>query len=989
MRFHLRGFLVLIGILLINSLALAQFDVGRITGTVFDPTGAVVAGATVTIKNVGTGRETTAKSDSSGTFAASSLLNGTYVVSATAKGFGTVTSATVNLNVGATVNLEMRLPLGAEKTEITVTGTTSTVQTGSTEIGNTLNNRQIENLPLNGRDIMDYIALTPGAVTTAGFGQTSLNGAELSFTGLNTLLDGADATRIDTNATVTTMGRQLSRITRASVDSIAEIRILNTGYSAEYGRSIGTVVNLITKSGTNEFHGGLFEYLRNEKLNARNFFEYTPKKQPFKLNQFGGNIGGPLIKDKLFFFANYEAVRQGITNSFITTTLSAQERAKFVSSMANVVNHLVDLPPNPGVVPGTNGKLVYYAASLITRQREDTASIKIDHMISDRDRWNFRYNVNDSDTLVPIGVNKGQIAANPARNQLIRLDYNHIFSPTMINDFGIAVNRVITHSEPGGDGIPMFSNFENTGAMPGPALFDVLSPQTSFQFLESLTKIKGAHTVKVGADIRRQRSNRWLGQQDILTYGSLADLENNQAFALTRLGYPLLGFRSTNYDFYAMDDWKVTPRFTLNLGLRYEYNSVWKEANNRVSNFDFVHQVLLPPGAPMYKGDFNNFAPRLGFSYDPFGKGKTVIRAYGGIFYLPMLMGVVNSLPANNFPNLSVTVFDIGGFGYPAPAVLPELAKRNVQTFAPTSRDSYTVQWNLNVQQEIAPQTTLEVAYSANRGIHLSAGAAFAGLTMNNIDVDTGERPYPNWGDERILGNMLSSWYHSMQVALRRRTSRFMFDVNYAWSHTIDNTVNVFGAFQDSRNIGLDWGNGDTDVRHVLTADAMYELPNLHSSSSVANKLLSGWNAGTILQARSGLPVNVMLRPGVFVADPIRPDYVVGQSIRAANYDTPDHQLNSAAFAAPAGRNGNLARNAARGPRFLQWDVSLMKNTNLSERFKLQFRSDFFNILNHPNFANPDSILANPTFGRSLSTPNNLIGFGTSRQIQFALKLLF
>ena len=238
-----------------------------------------------------------------------------------------------------------------------------------------------------------------------------------------------------------------------------------------------------------------------------------------------------------------------------------------------------------------------------------------------------------------------------------------------------------------------------------------------------------------------------------------------------------------------------------------------------------------------------------------------------------------------------------------------------------------------------------------------------------------------------------------MQVALRRRTARFMFDVNYTWSHTIDNTVNVFGSFQDSRNIGLDWGNGDTDVRHVLTADAMYELPNLHSNSAAANKLLSGWNAGTILQARSGLPVNIMMRVPVFVADPLRPDYVAGQSIRAPNFDTPDHELNRAAFRNPAGRNGNLARNAASGPRFLQWDISLMKNTNLTERFKLQFRSDFFNILNHPNFANPDSSLcsdytggvctSNSTFGRSLSTIGNLVGFGTSRQIQFALKLLF
>ncbi|MEW5978304.1 MAG: TonB-dependent receptor [Acidobacteriota bacterium] len=988
------------GVLLPTLLALAQFNVGRISGTIYDQTGAVVPDATVVIRNTGTGQEATAKSDAAGNFSVSALPFGTYVVSGTAPGFDTAVTEPLSLNVGSSVNVTLRLPVGAEREEVTVTGTTASVQTSTTELGNTLSTRQVENLPLNGRDVMDFISLVPGSVQTAGFGQTSLNGMETSFTGINTLLDGADATRIDTNATLTQFGSQTSRISRASVDSIAEVRILQTGYNAEYGRSIGSVVNLITKSGTNELHGGIFEFFRNDALNARNFFEATPNKQPFKLNQFGGNVGGPIVRNKLFFFGNYEGVRQRISNSFITTTLSQQERDKFVPSMRPYVDALVPLPPNPVVVPGTFGTQVFINASLVNKLREDTGSIKIDHNISDKDRWNLRYNINDSLTSTPFGVNRGQTSLADGRNQLLRLDHTHVFSPTFLNQFGVAINRVVTDDDKGGDGLPLFSNFANVGSAPGPQLFSVLSPQTSFQFLESATKTSGKHSLKFGADIRRNRSNRELRRQFIMTFFSLSDLQNNQPFALQQLGYPMIGARNTNWNFYVQDDWKVSSRLTLNLGLRYEYNSVLNEVNNRLSNFDIVTQRLVPGTNPLYNPDRNNFAPRFGFSYDPFGKGKTVIRGGGGVFYLPQLTGAVLSLPGNDFPNVSVDVFSFPNLKFPPPDELPSVAASNVNAFDPNVRDTYSIQWNLNIQHEILPSTVAEIGYVGNRGLKLPAGAAFAGLQLNQIDVNTGQRPFPNFGDERFLGNFLSSRYHALQASLRRRASSFTFDANYTWSHVLDNTVNIFNAFQDSRDVNADWSHGDTDVRHVFTADALYDLPELRNSAGPVKHVFGGWQVNTILQARSGLPVNIAVRPGVFGADPLRPNLILGQEIKASSYRLPDVQLNPAAFAIATTRNGNLQRNAARGPGFFQWDFSLLKNTKLNERYTFQFRADLFNILNHPNFANPDPTLCNslsaagectpnPTFGRSLSTVGNLLGIGTSRQVQFVLKFLF
>ena len=1001
MRSLKMGFLAAMASLIAASLGLAQFDVGRIAGTVFDQTGAVVPNATITIKNLGKGLEKKLTSDSAGTFSSPSIPPGQYVVTSTASGFGEASSGTLLLSVGATVHVDLKLPLSGTVEQVTVTGTSSTVQANTTEVGNTLNTAQIESLPLNGRDIMGYLALAPGSVTTAGMFQQSINGQETGFTGLNTLLDGADATRIDTNATSTTFGAQASRIGRASVDSIAEFHIVNTGYSAEYGRAGGAVVNLITKSGTNDLHGSVFEYFRNENLNARNFFEYTPSKQPYKLNQFGGNISGPIVKNKLFFFANYEGVRQTITNSFISSTLNATERAKFVPSMQPYVDVLPALPANPVALDPT---LVFYNANLVDSLREDTGSVKIDHQISENDRWNLRYNINDSYTSHPYNINIDQIQKVPARSQYVRWDETHIFSPSLILEVGFALNRQFTNGLSGEDHLPIFSNFANVGANPGQALFSEITPKTSFQFLESLTKTAGTHTLKVGSDIRRQRVNNMLRQQDILTFFSLSDLQNNAPFALTRLGYPTLGFRSTNAGFYIQDDWKVSPRLTFNYGVRYDYNSPWNETNGRVSNFDFTNLRIPPPNkGGLYQSDLNNVAPRLGFAIDPSGKGKMVFRGYFGISYLPMLQGAVNSLPSNNFPNVSLNVFQFP-ITFPVPAVLPPGAASNVNSFDPYARDSYYEHWAFHVEREILPRTLLNVGYVGNHGVKLPAGAAYAGLQMNNVDVFSGARPFPAWGDIRLLGNFLGANYNSLQVTLRRRASKFTFDVNYTYAHSIDNTVNIFGAFEDSRNFNLDHGNGDIDVRHNLTADALYDLPALRNQSKIVRGVFGDWHASTILQARSGLPFTVGLQPGVFAADPQRPDYVVGQSIQPPSFSEPENQLNSAAFTysgAVGSKPGTLGRNTETGPAFLQWDFSMQKKFDVTERFKLEFRSDLFNLLNHANFNNPDSVLctsytasgnscvANPLFGRSTSTLGNLVGLGTSRQVQFALKLLW
>jgi len=303
-------------------------------------------------------------------------------------------------------------------------------------------------------------------------------------------------------------------------------------------------------------------------------------------------------------------------------------------------------------------------------------------------------------------------------------------------------------------------------------------------------------------------------------------------------------------------------------------------------------------------------------------------------------------------------------------------------------RDSYSEHWSLGVQHELFKNTVLEVTYVGNHGVKLPAGAAFAGLELNPIiNAATGERAVnQNFGDERVLGDFLNSNYNALQVALRRHAGRFTLDANYTWAHELDNTVSVFGAFEDSNNVNLDYSSGDIDVRNVFTADVIYDLPRWNL---VPKRVGAGWEIASILQARSGLPVNIVQNPGTFGFDPTRPDRNTGVSIRPANYNAPFNQLNPAAFTPVASGIGDLGRNAAVGPGFTQWDFSVIKNTPLTERVSLQFRAEFFDILNHPNFANPDGDLADARFGQSTQTINSLVGIGTSRQVQLALKLLF
>jgi len=1041
-----RMFLAIALILSTSVFAIAQFDAGSITGFVTDSTGAALSHATITITNTGTGFEKTLTTDGRGGFTATSLPIGNYSISAKMAGFAEAKSQTIVLNAGATVNVNLMLNVEAIKETVEVTGTTTTVDTGSSTAGTTLNSTQIGNLPTNGRDVTDFLEIAPGSVNSTGFFQGSVNGQENFLTGLNMTVDGQFAGRGDINGYNATEGNEASRLQQASVDAVQEIDFANSGYSAEVGHSLGPQMNIITKPGTNAYHGEAFEFFRNDALDAQDYFTntLTNPKVPLRMNQFGGNLGGPIIRNKLFFFANYEGIRQRTTaiNSLYEVP-SAYVRSQFVAAMQPVLAQMAPLPaacnaiPQPAscpVPPGftdanpANGSdLVYDPAALPTTLREDSGSIRVDYNVSDRDRIFFRYNIDDSLTNQTIGLNVGQVTPLYLRTQLGRFDETHTFTGTLINDFSVGLQRF--YSDTNSDTPTPLTGFNgfftNLGSLPSPNTFNQVTPFNVFEVLDKVTKIAGAHDLTFGTQIRVNRLNEWLRPQQTFDFGSFSDLENDRPFVLQKIGFPgFVGVNNSNWDFYVQDDWKVTRRLTFNLGLRYDYNTVWREGQNRMQNFNIATQSFYPTTQAPYSAPGADFAPRIGLAYDPFGKGKTVIHAYGGTFYNPMHFGfgLVGNIPA--YESYNVNVFQ-------APLVYPmanpplPAGTQNVSAFPTNPKDPYSINWLFGIQQEVAPKTVLTINYTGNEDHHMQSGVDFSALNANPANVLTQSgRPYSGFANENVDADILNSSYHALQVQLRHNTSRLNYEVNYTWSHEIDDMVNVFNAFSDPYNPNLDRGPGDWDIRHNLTGSVVYSLPNMTGSNALVRGVLGGWQVSNIVQARTGGPVNPQLVPGFFGLT-VRPD-LTGQPTRLSGAAWPFSSYNVNAYTVDPAFNGDpgvglgdAGRNSLRAPGFFQWDFSLMKNFHATERVTVQFRADIFNIFNHPNFGNPSNGICNsvvfpvttpgpgcapdaqdPTgqavnhqfgeIGQTIAGQNaSLVGTGTARQEQFSLKFIF
>ncbi|MGH9667879.1 MAG: carboxypeptidase regulatory-like domain-containing protein [Bryobacteraceae bacterium] len=976
--------------LLASAVCFAQLDTASIVGTVLDQSGAVIPNASVVVENQNTAATFNASTNGEGNFVVPVLPIGKYRVTASASGFKAHTIEGLTLRVSDRLRVEIALETGSINEKITVTGESPLVDSASSTLGGFVNTQQLSALPLNGRDVVQLLTVIPGAMLLGGATQQSVNGASTfrSEGGVRFLLDGSDASRVDFDILENTYGSSKGRITRASIDSVQEIRVYTSSFSAEYGQALGGVVNLITKSGTNDFHGSAFEYFRNEKLDTRNYFN-AGNKPPFRLNQFGGSAGGPIHKNRLFFFANYEGLRQRlgiIQNSFVPT-------AAFRATVPSALQPVLDMLPLPnGPTSTSDPRLAQYLRGVSNPLTEDTGSIKIDYRISDSDTFSAHYNINKSLTQNYFGVARGQIQTAPANMQLAKLTHTHTFSPHVLNEAGFGFNRA--HIDPRSADSAEIQNFPITGlgsgsAGVGPGLFDLQVANNSFTYLDTVSWVVGNHQLKFGTQIIRNQDNKALLFQRTVTYNNLDDFVKNSPFSVGTLGQPRRGMRNTYENFFVQDDMQVSRTLTLNAGLRYQYDTAPSEASGVMANFDPAKGALDSVGTQLLDAPKKNFAPRFGAAWSPFGAGRTVIRTGFGIFY-----GTLNAAMAQNVPN---NVFQQGVtitrqqqpdlVGFPFPAITSFAALTNYTALPKNWKTGYTEQWNLNVQQPVGKDAVLQVGYIGNRGIHLDGG-----YNLNRLFPGTALRPFNQFGNITMTRNDLVSNYSALQISYRKRFSRGLtFNVNYTWSHTLDEGGLAFGtAAQDDSNPRDAYGNADFDARHVLEFDYTYQLP---SSARLPAVLFKGWQINGLTQMRSGLSVNVVCGCDSMLigSTSSRANVVPGAPQRPSPGDTPNAQINLAAFAAPpTGTWGNVGRNTLKGPAAYNWDFSLFKDFKIAEGHILQFRAETFNLFNTPQFSTPGANLnAAVNFGRSTSTITTGAGFGTNRQDQLALRYTF
>jgi hypothetical protein len=1007
-------------VLLASMICLAQLETATILGTVYDSSKAVIPGAKVVVTDIGTSATVELTTDRSGTFIAPALRIGNYKVTVSATGFKTFVQTDITVNVNARVNLDVVLPPGSASQEVTIVGQTPVVQTASTTLGAVVDNQEAADLPLNGRDISMLTSVAPGTVPLGNRAFSGAGEGRLWENATRYLVDGGDSSQVDSDFAFGGYGSS-ARLTRASVDAVQEFRMASDSYSAEYGAAVGGVVNFITKSGTNRFHGDVFEFFRNDKLNARNWFDPAPSLKPEdRLNQFGGTLGGPIIRDKLFFFADYEAVRERTGVSFSTFTPTQAYRNSLTDpALLPAINQLP--LPNGAVVndPLCPNCEAAYNGSRVNDLTEDSFMGKIDWQATAKDRFTFRYSADPSTTLNYNGVGDGQYSTIPGRPQLVNINYTRVFNPNLLNEFGAHLNREYW-DDPAGAGNYAPNSIRQTPlvvfgsgiANAGPTYWDMNVANTLFDFQDALTWIKGRHQLKFGAQIVHMANDKLVREQVWEVFlgldgaygatppaGEPADFgayATNTPYLLYNEGWPRPSVRIGQNAFFVQDDFKASSHLNLNMGLRYQYDGAPTEQHGIIANFDEQTGTLDKPGTTVFDAPKTEFAPRFGFAWSPFSAQKTVFRGGFGMFYSDFNSGYAQFLPTNvpgfahNYEAVTSPAFPLVGF--PATNISGLTGTVSPYSFNKDWKNAYTEAWNFNIQQGLGQNMVLQIGYVGNRGLHFSTTA-----DGNPIDPATGQRGFPDFGEVTYYCACLITNYNALQVTFKRQLSNGLtFNVNYTFGKYLDDVGTSFGptaVAQNPANPRGEYGPSDYDARHVLEFNYSYDLPMPHSFPG----WLGGWQLNGITSMQSGQPITALCS-----CDPTgigdttgRADIVPGVPLYTGNPwpGSPTRPvINPAAFVTPLGTGqfGDSGRNMLRGPALLNWDFSVFKKFKVRESQMLEFRAEIFNLFNTPEFSNPSADVSAPaTFGQSFSTITTPVGFPSQRQIQLALKYSF
>ncbi|MBN8733397.1 MAG: TonB-dependent receptor [Acidobacteria bacterium] len=954
----------------------AQVDRATLTGTVSDASGAAIATATVTVEADTTGfrRQTTTSND--GVYRLPGLVIGAYTITIAKSGFQSVKIDNTVLRVGQTRTLDAQLTVGAVATAIEVTSAVTPLEQTNAEIGVAIADQQIRNIPLNGRHWAALMALAPGAVNVGEGNQNAIRFFGRPRDDNNWTFDGVDATGIKDP-------RQEGNLRLViSTDSIAEFRVNSLPFTAESGVGGGAQINLVSKSGSNQFHGSVFEFFRNSALDARRPFD-GDNPPPFRLNQFGGNLGGPIVKDRTFFYANYEGLLQRLT---ITRADGLVPSASFRNSTPSALRGLINAYP-VGTAPGPNANVDRLIAQTPERRNEHSGMMRVDQRINDKHSLFFRFAMTDG--LIS-EIRNGLLETRDSllRPTNITTQWQQIWTTTLLNEIKLGFNRsALTRNDvgsiPEGVSIPGFTTTQPTSY--------IIEKPSAYSLVDNLSWMRGRHTIKAGGEVRRIHLNVGNGPATSVTFSSLPNFLNN-VLDRVQVGSQLdtVGVRRTFYSTYLQDEIRVSSTLTVNLGFRYEQYTVSEDVYGRGRVFDIVRcQGFCPAGTPWFFSDNNNIGPRVSLAWSPAALGgKTVLRAGYGRYFGPGqnddVTAAIDSLPEN----FSLSIADAPGLTYPPTAFLGQLrgqgqAPRSVQR---DRKEPESHMWTFSLQHQLPKSFLAQVAYVGNVGRN-----QLTRTYVNTLDPVTRRRPLSTFGqiDEKRFDGVTS--FNGLQASLSRSFTRgLLFQAQYLYGKAIsDNSGSGEGGqIQNVACRACDRGSADYDIRQTFTANYVYQLPFARAQR------YGGWDLSGLFTARTGRPFSVLATRAAGVVPSgqtqnQRADYIGGDPYLAS--PGPDGWLNRAAFAAPAsGTYGSAGRNRFNGPGLWQFDLGLSKQFRVTEAVNIDFRTEFFNLFNRAQYGNPVNNIVTPTFGRILTTANDgATGAGTSRQIQFALRLSF
>jgi Carboxypeptidase regulatory-like domain/TonB dependent receptor len=1035
------------------SATLGQTETATVSGLITDETGAVVPGAEVKLQSVDRGTIVTSTTNDAGIYVFVSVHPGQYQATVQKPGFKQVDLLGMIVNVQDHIEQNFRLQIGSVAESVTVNANDLRINTTDGSVSTVVDRQFAENLPLNGRSFQTLIQLAPGVVLTQSNsndgGQFSVNGQRAASN--YWMVDGVSA-NIGIGSTYFSQGNGVSGAlpsfstlggtnSLVSVDALQEFRIQTSTYAPEFGRSPGAQISIVTRSGTNQFHGTLFDYLRNDVLDANNWFadrDHLLKPQE-RQNDFGGTFSGPIRKENTFFFFSYEGLRlrlPQVTESPVPDVLARQ------NAVAAVLPYFNAFPkPTPGSPDDTSTGIAEFRGSYSNRASLDAYSLRIDHKVGSRLGLFGRYDYSPSN-LVQRGVNGGGLSSvvpSEINTQTATVGATWSISPTTVSDIRLNYSRTSGESsaylDNFGGAVPLTSlpfpaPFSQKNGLlawlagPLPGLLEGTEGrnlQRQINLVGNVSLQRGSHNLKFGADFRRltpiYEAPAYYQQPLFLDVPSA---EANNLFLsfvdANREGLLLL----RNLGMFAQDDWRATPRLTITYGVRWDidFSPSSNPPLSSVTGFnlgDLSNLALAPAGTAAFRTTYGNFAPRVGAAYQIHANQRwtTVLRGGAGLFYDLATSEVGNTLFLGSYPFGAVTTIVGGSFplspqeAAPPPITAASLSSGTLYAFDPNLKLPNTLEWNLAVEQAIGPQQALSGSYVGSRGRRLLQTAFL-------------NAPTPDLGSAQIVANAARSDYDALQVQFHRQLSKGLQALaSYVWSHSID-TASAGSIFGNTANallpesINSNRASSDFDIRHSFSAGMTYALPSYKNGPGALARVLAGWSVQTVLQARSAAPVNLFDGEFFFLKDhyaQVRPDVVSGQPFYLFGPQYPGGKaFNPAAFASPPTdasgnplRQGDLSRNALRGFGAAQWDFALHRDFAIRDTTSLEFRAELFNVLNHPNFGPPVADTSNVAqFGQSNQILAGYLGgnlgsggfsalyqLGGPRSIQFALKLRY